>query len=82
VLDTTAVEVPTKRAMIAASDQVVLLADASKFPGRGMARVCGPQELDVVVTDAPADSPTPSLLREAGVDVRQAVRPAGSVATG
>jgi DeoR/GlpR family transcriptional regulator of sugar metabolism len=82
VLDTTAVEVPTKRAMIAASDQVVLLADASKFPGRGMARVCGPQDLDVVVTDAPADSPTPSVLREAGVDVRQAVRPAGSVATG
>jgi DeoR/GlpR family transcriptional regulator of sugar metabolism len=58
--------------MIAASDQVVLLADASKFPGRGMTRVCGPEDLDVVVTDVPADSPTCSVLREAGVEIRQA----------
>ncbi|CAM5247149.1 hypothetical protein SALBM311S_06707 [Streptomyces alboniger] len=43
MLDTTAVEVPVKRAMIAASAQVVLLADAGKFPGTGMARVCGPR---------------------------------------
>src|SRR6185312_7264631 len=46
VLDTTAVEVPVKRAMIAASAQVVLVADTGKFPGTGMARVCGPEELD------------------------------------
>jgi DeoR/GlpR family transcriptional regulator of sugar metabolism len=72
VLDTTAVEVPVKRAMIGAADQVVLLADASKFPGRGMTRVCGPEQLDVVVTDAPADSPTAAVLREAGVEIRQA----------
>jgi DeoR/GlpR family transcriptional regulator of sugar metabolism len=74
VLDTTAVEVPVKRAMIAAADQVVLLADASKFPGRGMTRVCGPEELDIVVTDAPADSPTCSALREAGVEMLQVGR--------
>jgi DeoR/GlpR family transcriptional regulator of sugar metabolism len=69
VLDTTAVEVPVKRAMIAASDQVVLLADAAKFPGTGMARVCGPEELDVVVTNTPADETTRTSLREAGVEV-------------
>ena len=69
VLDTTAVEVPVKRAMIAASDQVVLLADAQKFPGTGMARVCGPEDLDVVVTNAPADRATLTSLREAGVEV-------------
>jgi DeoR/GlpR family transcriptional regulator of sugar metabolism len=69
VLDTTAVEVPVKRAMIAASAQVVLLADAGKFPGTGMARVCGPEELDVVVTNAPVDEKTGSRLREAGVEV-------------
>ncbi|MGW0824438.1 DeoR/GlpR family DNA-binding transcription regulator [Streptomyces sp. NPDC002845] len=69
VLDTTAVEVPVKRAMIAASDQVVLLADAGKFPGTGMARVCGPEDLDVVVTNAPADEATRTSLREAGVEV-------------
>jgi DeoR/GlpR family transcriptional regulator of sugar metabolism len=42
VMNTTVIEIPVKRAMIAASDQVILLADSAKFPGRGMASVCGP----------------------------------------
>lgn len=69
VMDTTAVEVPLKRAMIAAADQVVLLADASKFPGTGIARVCGPEDVDVVVTNAPADVTTFKSLAEANVEV-------------
>jgi len=69
ILDTTAVEVPVKRAMIAASDTVVLAADAAKFPGSGMARVCGPEDLDVVVTNAPADATTCASLAEASVEV-------------
>ncbi|MGW3133592.1 DeoR/GlpR family DNA-binding transcription regulator [Streptomyces sp. NPDC001123] len=69
VLDTTAVEVPVKRAMIAASAHVVLMADAGKFPGTGMARVCGPEDLDVVVTNVPGDDMTCGRLREAGVEV-------------
>jgi DeoR/GlpR family transcriptional regulator of sugar metabolism len=72
VMDTTVVEVPIKRAMIAASDQVVLLADASKFPGTGMARVCLPQDLHVVVTNAPADPDTRAALSDAGVQVIEA----------
>lgn len=72
VLDTTAVEVPVKRAMIAAAEKVVLAADAGKFPGTGMARVCGPEDLDVVVTNAPADAATCGALREAGVEVVEA----------
>jgi DeoR/GlpR family transcriptional regulator of sugar metabolism len=55
--------------MIAASDKVVLVADAAKFPGTGMARVCGPEDLDVVVTNAPADARTRASLNEAGVEV-------------
>ncbi|MFI6599516.1 DeoR/GlpR family DNA-binding transcription regulator [Nonomuraea sp. NPDC050536] len=69
VMDTTVVEVPVKRAMIAASDHVVLVADSGKFPGTGMARVCGPEQLDVVVTNAGTDPGTLSTLREAGVEV-------------
>ena len=69
VMDTTVVEVPVKRAMIAASDHVVLAADLAKFPGSGMARVCGPQELSTVVTNAPADDRTRAALREADVEV-------------
>ncbi|RVX47537.1 DeoR family transcriptional regulator [Nonomuraea polychroma] len=69
VMDTTVVEVPVKRAMIAASDQVVLVADMGKFPGTGMARVCGPEDLDVIVTNAPGDQATLTAMREAGVEV-------------
>jgi DeoR/GlpR family transcriptional regulator of sugar metabolism len=69
VMDTTVIEVPVKRAMIAASDQVILLADSAKFPGSGMASVCGPEDLDIVVTDAPADPRTAARLREASVTV-------------
>jgi DeoR/GlpR family transcriptional regulator of sugar metabolism len=68
-MDTTVVEVPVKRAMIAASDQVVLVADRGKFPGTGMARVCGPEELDVVVTNAPGEPATVADLRDGGVEV-------------
>lgn len=71
VMDTTVVEVPVKRAMIASSDQVVLVADIGKFPGTGMARVCGPEDLDVVVTNAPGDQVTLSAMREAGVEVME-----------
>lgn len=69
VMDTTMVEVPVKRAMIAASEQVVLIADADKFPGTGIARVCGPEDLHAVVTNATADPATCAALRDAGVEV-------------
>ncbi|MGP4046152.1 DeoR/GlpR family DNA-binding transcription regulator [Streptomyces sp. 2A115] len=72
VLDTTSVQVPVKRAMIAASDQVVLMADTGKFPGTGMARVCGPDSLDMVVTNAPMDRTTRTALQAAGVEVIEA----------
>jgi len=72
VMDTTVVEVPVKRAMIAASDHVVLVADIGKFPGRGMARVCGPEDLDMVVTNASLDPATRSSFIEAGVEVVEA----------
>ncbi|MFC9841959.1 hypothetical protein ACFWFF_14630 [Streptomyces sp. NPDC060223] len=69
VMDTTVVEVPVKRVMIKAGERVVLLAGRAKFPGTGMAKVCGPEELDVVVTNAPVDPATRSSLEEAGVQV-------------
>ncbi len=69
VVDTTIVEVPIKRAMIAASDRVVLAADGSKFPGSGVARVCDGRSLDVLVTDPSADPATCAALGAAGVEV-------------
>jgi len=71
VMDTTVAEVPARRAMIAASDKVALLADHSKFPGTGMVKICGPEDLDVVVTNAASGVVNCSALEEAGVRVVQ-----------
>ncbi|WP_069813514.1 DeoR/GlpR family DNA-binding transcription regulator [Streptomyces sp. TP-A0874] len=71
VLDTTDVEVPVKHAMLAAARQVVLLATARKFPGSGNARVCGPGEIDVLITNQASDPPTLAAFREADVEVFQ-----------
>jgi len=69
VMDTTVAEVPARRAMIAAGDKVALLVDDTKFPGTGMVKICDPEDLDVVVTNAPADASACEALREAGVHV-------------
>jgi DeoR family transcriptional regulator, fructose operon transcriptional repressor len=71
VLDTTDVEVPVKQAMLSSARQVVLLATSKKFPGRGKARVCGPAEIDVLVTDESSDTATLALFRDADVQVVQ-----------
>jgi DeoR/GlpR family transcriptional regulator of sugar metabolism len=69
VMDTTTVEVPVKRAMLRSADRTVLVADGSKFPGSGLARVCGPERLDVLVTDEDADPGTLDVVRQAGAEV-------------
>jgi DeoR/GlpR family transcriptional regulator of sugar metabolism len=72
VLDTTTVEVPVKQAMLRAVDEVVLLADPSKFPGSGLARVCGPEEVDVLVCRAAAGHPTVAVFDDIGCQVVRA----------
>jgi DeoR/GlpR family transcriptional regulator of sugar metabolism len=72
VMDSTLVEVPMKRGMIAASRRTVLLVDAAKFEMTGSVRICGAGELDVVVTDAGADHPGVAALERAGVEVVRA----------
>ena len=63
VMDTTMVEVPIKRGMIAASRRAaVLLATRAKFEMTGSVRVCGADELDVVVTDATRGAPGVAAL--------------------
>ncbi|MEU6796563.1 DeoR/GlpR family DNA-binding transcription regulator [Nonomuraea wenchangensis] len=69
LVDTTLAEVPLKRAMIAAAGQVLLLVDRHKFPGTGALRVCGPEDVDVVVTNTGADPATLRSLTAAGAEV-------------
>ncbi|CCM79864.1 MULTISPECIES: DeoR/GlpR family DNA-binding transcription regulator [Rhizobium] len=49
--DVNVIEVPVKQAMIRAADCAVLVADSSKFGKRSFAKVCGVEELTLIVTD-------------------------------
>ena len=69
VWDTTMVEVPIKRLMIAGAAEVVLIADAAKFSMTGVVRVCGPESIDHVVTDAPLPAACRSAVDAAGIEV-------------
>lgn len=69
VWDTTMVEVPIKRLMIAGAQEVVLLADTAKFSMTGMVRVCGPESIDHIVTDAPLPAACRSAVDAAGIEV-------------
>lgn len=69
VMDSTVVEVPVKRAFIAAAREVVLVADSHKIPGSGTLRVCRVDQVDVLVTSAGADEAILDECRERGVEV-------------
>lgn len=72
VLDTTGIEVGVKRAMLAAAERSVLLADRGKFPGSGLLSVCGPEDVDVLVTNRGADPGTLARMAQAGTEVIEA----------
>jgi DeoR/GlpR family transcriptional regulator of sugar metabolism len=69
VWDTTMIEVPIKRLMIAGANEVVLIADAAKFSMTGMVRVCGPESITHIVTDAPLPAACRSAVDAAGIEV-------------
>jgi DeoR/GlpR family transcriptional regulator of sugar metabolism len=69
ILDTTMVEVPIKRAMMDAAERCVLLADSAKFGMRGVVRVCGPERLHTLVTDAGVAPRARAAFERAGVEV-------------
>ena len=69
VWDSTMVEVPIKRAMIAAAGRVVLLADAAKFSMEGSVRVCEAGAIDQIVTDDALPAGARAAIDEAGIEV-------------
>ncbi len=69
VWDTTMIEVPIKRAMIRAAGRVVLLAASDKFSMTGVVRVCGPADLDQIITDAGLPAGDRAAIEEAGIEV-------------
>ena len=81
----TSVEVGTKRGLLAAAEEVVLLADHTKFPGKGSLRVCGLRDIDALVTDAAPPDDLQAVLAEHGTRVhhpttpREATTPTGGM---
>jgi DeoR/GlpR family transcriptional regulator of sugar metabolism len=69
VWDSTMVEVPIKRAMIAAAGRVVLLADAEKFAMKGIVRVCAAGAIDQIVTDDALPASVRATIDDAGIEV-------------
>ena len=69
VMDSTGIEVPVKKGMIAASERTVVLADPSKFPGAGLISVCRADDISSLVTTDGVDPGTLRAFRDAGVEV-------------
>ncbi|QEC50431.1 DeoR/GlpR transcriptional regulator [Baekduia soli] len=69
IRDSTIVEVPIKRAMLAAAHRTVLLADAAKFTTSGFVSICEARDLDTVVTDTGVPDASRRALEAAGVEV-------------
>ena len=67
--DTTMVQIPIKRAMLAASDRATVLADASKFPGTGAGRIRPTSSLTQLITDRAPSPPITEALEANGVTV-------------
>ncbi len=72
VMDSTGIEVPVKRAILASSPAVVLVADETKFPGTGILAVCSPSEISTLITSSEAPLATLQVFRQAGSEVIQA----------
>jgi DeoR family transcriptional regulator of aga operon len=63
-------EAEIKKRMIAAAGRRIVLADGSKIGAVQLARLCGVDDVDLVITGESADPETVAALRDRGVDVR------------
>lgn len=71
--------VETERAMMNAADEVIVVADSTKFGQSSLARLCDLGEIDILVTDPGIDETWRRRLTEAGVRLVIAESPAGPV---
>jgi DeoR family transcriptional regulator of aga operon len=66
---TNALEAHLNRKMIAAAQKTIVLADSSKFGKRGFGRICGPEEVDQIITDSGISDHMAKTLRGMGIEV-------------
>lgn len=56
-------EVTIKKAMIRAADQIILLADSSKFNKAGFVKICDLSDIDILITDDGISDATREMIR-------------------
>lgn len=66
--------VESEKAMVAAADQAIVVADSSKFGRVSLSRLCGLHEVHGLVTDSDLQTKWKDHLNLAGVDLRLAQR--------
>ena len=64
-------EAHLNRLMIRAAQTTIVLADHSKFGRKGFGRICGIEEIDVIISDQQLPDTLTLELNEAGVEVEQ-----------
>ena len=55
--------------MIERSTKTIVVADSSKFGVRGFGRICGFDDIDMLITDSGAPKPMIEMIEDAGVEV-------------
>jgi DeoR family transcriptional regulator, aga operon transcriptional repressor len=66
---TNALEASLNQAMIKAAQKIIVLADATKFGRRGFGRICGLEDVDMIITDSGAPAHLIAQCTEKGVEV-------------
>ena len=61
--------VESEKAMLAAADESIVVADSSKFGRVSLSRLCGLQDVNAVVTDSGLDSQWKEWVKAAGVEL-------------
>ncbi len=69
VTTSTIEEAQLTRNMMKSASCSVILADSSKFGKRGFGRICGLEDIDVVVTDSGISEKMKAVLEDAGIDL-------------
>jgi len=67
--------VETERAMMKAADEVIILADSTKFGRKSLSRLCGLEEAQTIVVDNEISEDWRSRVIAAGVNLQVADRP-------
>lgn len=69
ITTTDTLEASLHRKMISAAEKVIVLADSSKFGRRGLSKICGLDEVDLIITDSGVQPSFLEQLAERNVEV-------------